>query len=663
MDMASVAIIGTPGRFLAFICALTSLTSLTWACSQDFLDILGPGVRVKRGPDWKWGDQDGNGLGTVTTEITSTSWISVKWDNGHTNSYRVGHQDKCDLSIVGVLETQCNFFPTNMTDTGDFLLSFQDFPRPVHTQYRCHKHIHSADVTKVVALHVLMIDMCNTTIHDGANISSKLMTSGCMKVPVTYVSSGPDLFINTFKKLGTKYGFMAYVTYENKECEDKKTIHVGRNSRGFFTSPYSKFTLGSSILCNWHISTSEDQIIELTVTFFDDDGQLSVGDDIPLVTIYLRGPVANFTSTISSLTLRYAKPNKPSKGFQVLYRTKDKPKKAYCPTIMESLEPGKEGILTLPEYNMTNTGTLNCNWKLTSKSELSYINLTVTRLNSVPCSVHNDVLKVNGATFKSVGRCQLNTFEIDGQEININYTAKSPNNPIIILEYKTAPEEFCLLSRTIRVRENKGFLNVPSLFHWKNTTKCTWIFRSAEHLQISVEVLPQAQTEWEPYKAFKFIDTGNWMNMVERKITSTGNKITLVFDPSKQPHDFSGKTIVTYAAVSPAVTSPAVTSPAVTTPPVTTPSVTTPATTTLSVPTPAVPIVRTSTPSATQQIECTKPGVPVWCYVVLVLLSLACVVLFITSMTLYRRQIYVCDEHGSLLNLRLQDIIAKDDHM
>ena len=57
------------------------------------------GVRVRRGPDWKWGDQDGNGLGT-TQSNDDTGWIRVKWDHGESNSYRIGKDGAYDLVVA-----------------------------------------------------------------------------------------------------------------------------------------------------------------------------------------------------------------------------------------------------------------------------------------------------------------------------------------------------------------------------------------------------------------------------------------------------------------------------------------------------------------------------------------------------------------------------------
>ena len=60
------------------------------------------GARVKRGRDWRWGEQDGGvgGLGTVVAAVglVGPGWCSVRWDGAEEQStYRVGHQGKCDL--------------------------------------------------------------------------------------------------------------------------------------------------------------------------------------------------------------------------------------------------------------------------------------------------------------------------------------------------------------------------------------------------------------------------------------------------------------------------------------------------------------------------------------------------------------------------------------
>ena len=56
------------------------------------------GARVRRGPDWKWGDQDGGAgnAGTIT-EVDSDGWVRVKWDKGSSNKYRTEKAGGTDL--------------------------------------------------------------------------------------------------------------------------------------------------------------------------------------------------------------------------------------------------------------------------------------------------------------------------------------------------------------------------------------------------------------------------------------------------------------------------------------------------------------------------------------------------------------------------------------
>jgi hypothetical protein len=81
-------------------------------------------TRVKRGADWKWGNQDDSGmretpyfdnsrtrlqdpcsliagLGTIIKTVDSDGWVQVQWDNGRKYMYRMGADDgKFDLEVV-----------------------------------------------------------------------------------------------------------------------------------------------------------------------------------------------------------------------------------------------------------------------------------------------------------------------------------------------------------------------------------------------------------------------------------------------------------------------------------------------------------------------------------------------------------------------------------
>ena len=74
---------------------------------------VGLGLRVVRGPDWKWNDQDG-GEGFVGTVVevcgqgaassvgrsSQEKTIIVQWDSGSRTNYRCGLQDAYDLRVL-----------------------------------------------------------------------------------------------------------------------------------------------------------------------------------------------------------------------------------------------------------------------------------------------------------------------------------------------------------------------------------------------------------------------------------------------------------------------------------------------------------------------------------------------------------------------------------
>ena len=64
------------------------------------------GLRVVRGPDWMWADQDG-GEGNVGTIVhlgqdgsLPDGTVLVHWDSGKQANYRAGHSGKFDLRVV-----------------------------------------------------------------------------------------------------------------------------------------------------------------------------------------------------------------------------------------------------------------------------------------------------------------------------------------------------------------------------------------------------------------------------------------------------------------------------------------------------------------------------------------------------------------------------------
>lgn len=62
------------------------------------------GCRVRRGCDWKWGNQDSGTCGTVIKH-DRRGVVQVQWDSGHENSYRWGAEGARDLEVYIVLKS------------------------------------------------------------------------------------------------------------------------------------------------------------------------------------------------------------------------------------------------------------------------------------------------------------------------------------------------------------------------------------------------------------------------------------------------------------------------------------------------------------------------------------------------------------------------------
>jgi len=90
------------------------------------------GDRVTRGPDWKWGDQDG-GVGHIGTVSglrqwhpsdpdTSTTAAVVLWDHGYYGNYRFGYKSAFDLEVVDRAEERQ---PDQMISVGERVQRYQ----------------------------------------------------------------------------------------------------------------------------------------------------------------------------------------------------------------------------------------------------------------------------------------------------------------------------------------------------------------------------------------------------------------------------------------------------------------------------------------------------------------------------------------------------------
>eukprot|EP00727_Mastigamoeba_balamuthi_P012774 m51a1_g8119 hypothetical protein (592) ;mRNA; r:149278-151428 len=62
------------------------------------------GSVVRRGRDWKWGDQDANGEGTVLGPASAPGWLAVRWASGEAKSYRWGAEAAYDVVVVAAAQ-------------------------------------------------------------------------------------------------------------------------------------------------------------------------------------------------------------------------------------------------------------------------------------------------------------------------------------------------------------------------------------------------------------------------------------------------------------------------------------------------------------------------------------------------------------------------------
>lgn len=68
------------------------------AAPADVVTRFIKGARVRRGPDWKWDNQDRYGTGVMIERGMTSGWVKVQWAHGGTNNYRI--RGKYDLVFV-----------------------------------------------------------------------------------------------------------------------------------------------------------------------------------------------------------------------------------------------------------------------------------------------------------------------------------------------------------------------------------------------------------------------------------------------------------------------------------------------------------------------------------------------------------------------------------
>ncbi|XP_014209695.1 E3 ubiquitin-protein ligase MIB2 [Copidosoma floridanum] len=95
-------------------------------CTKIALKGIFIGAKVKRGPDWEWGNQDG-GQGKTGRVIDIRGWdnesrsvATVTWSSGNTNVYRLGYKGCVDLCYVE--ESTCGtYYKEHLPLLGQYL--------------------------------------------------------------------------------------------------------------------------------------------------------------------------------------------------------------------------------------------------------------------------------------------------------------------------------------------------------------------------------------------------------------------------------------------------------------------------------------------------------------------------------------------------------------
>ena len=102
-----------------------------WVCSRE--ELLAIGDKVVRGPDWKWGNEGNNGIGTVTEfdpKTSSDQTVLVIWANGNRTWARMtpDHQDLrpmgeseregiSGMEVTAVIYDECSQYKPMQEDT------------------------------------------------------------------------------------------------------------------------------------------------------------------------------------------------------------------------------------------------------------------------------------------------------------------------------------------------------------------------------------------------------------------------------------------------------------------------------------------------------------------------------------------------------------------
>ncbi|GAB1603386.1 uncharacterized protein LOC115216771 [Argonauta hians] len=626
-------------RFLLWILSFSCVISITLSCSVEFINNLKPGVRVKRGPHWKWGNQDGgiHSLGTVVDKRTANGWVSVRWDNGHSNLYRVGFQNSCDLIIVGNNDTKCAMQAQNDTLHTTLIIPKEKMPLMSGHQY-CQSKLISTSSDKIVSFTLLwyMKDSCNITVYEGSSNEGEKYGNACQNEIGTYHSRNNSLYVEFFLKDETKTSrFIASYRSEEPECKESYNKFINGGDSGYIQPPYSNITLITPLKCQWTLTTNTSHVFEINLVKFQELMYLDVYDGNTQIE-HLNEKNHRYTTKSSMLDIFYNKPNVFSSGFVITYKSIPK-EKTSCPEDREYKHPGiRDQFIVSTELG--NSGLMQdyCHFTL-GANESTYIELDIQRLhvNSSCLPIYLN-MTVNGLSFPFGTDYMNHRASIQSKTIQIQYLKKTRCKYLMAFYIKSVTVPSCFLNPIVDVISGpKRFLDVPQTVPFDlETEQCQWTFQIKPKHILQLEIITTITSVSSTHLPFFYNDGKYWRPLLNGKIntTHTSFKLKYKLKPVYKLWSTSGNMIISYNSVSvneiPAAEHPDQRSS------------TTSANT-------ANKEMSSKTPPTSENLKkhcevVTK--IPEWSYILVVLLALICIVLGYFCRILYNRRSYTNTE-------------------
>ncbi|XP_036362292.1 uncharacterized protein LOC115216771 isoform X2 [Octopus sinensis] len=545
-------------RFLFSFLYAICFICFALGCTQDFLDNLKSGVRVKRGPHWKWGNQDGGkgNLGTVIEQKNSNGWVPVKWDAGHTNLYRVGYDNSCDLIIVGHNYTQCVVQPQN--DTLDTSLIFPSDKIPLISSvfHYCQKKLVSSRSDRIISFTLLWYSevSCNITVYEGSNNKGENYGNACQNKIGTYHSRNDSLFIEfSLEKETDEVGFMASIQSEEPECNESYNKFISGGESGYIQPPYSNITLITPLKCQWTLTTNSSHVFQINLVKFEELSYLDIYDGNTLIE-HLDHEIQQYTTKSSMLDLFYNKPNTFSSGFVIAYKTVPKAK-ASCLENKVYKHPGiKDQFMISTTVSGTDHKLSDYCYFTLQADESTYIELDLQQLdiNSSCLPTYLD-MTINNQSFPSKIGYLNHQASIRAKSFNIQYLKITRCKFLITFSIKTAAIPPCFLNPVVDVISGpKRFLNVPQTAPVDLEVKtCKWTFKIKPMHILQIEIITTITSAKTTYSSFSYYNGKSWQLLTNSKMNTSQITFPLeyIINPKYKTSKDFGNMIISYNSV------------------------------------------------------------------------------------------------------------------